>query len=165
MLWRHAALLVVFARLCAAIGGCTSDNVASSSKTADAGLDDTAVGDGICPAVAPDGGAVCLLPTGTACAYGACNTSIAECTGGYWRYGGNPPGPPCPQTPPASESACPPCWPESQTCAYGSNDCSQPDASVNRTIASCAGGTWTLAFYPCADASTDVQGDGGRDRD
>lgn len=145
------------------IGACTSQS--ATAPTADAMTDDATMTEGICPGAAPQAGAECLLPEGTLCAFGACGTPIAVCTHGRWQFGGNPASPACPDSPPASESACPKCWPETQTCRYGSVDCTAPDASANRTVASCPNGTWVLAFTPCADASTDVQGDGGAQKD
>lgn len=167
MLSRRVLLFLAVGAMAVAhgISACSTDDAASFGGV-DASVDGSAsVTEGICPDVAPEPSAVCLLPEGTACAFGACGTPVAQCTHGTWQYAGNPPGPPCPDSPPASESACPPCWPVTQTCPYGSDDCSKPDASVNRTVASCASGTWTLAFYPCADASTDVQGDATADHE
>lgn len=148
----------------ATISACSSDNSTMQPRV-NTDVDDATVTEGICPAVAPDGGDACSLPEGTTCSFGACGTPIAQCLRGVWVFGGIPGAPPCPDPPPASDSTCPPCWPENVVCRYGSDDCSQADASANRTFASCAAGTWTLTFSPCADASTDVQGDGGADRD
>jgi len=167
MLSRRLPVILAVGAMCVvrAISACATDDT-SPERFVNANVDAAAsVTEGICPDVAPDSGYVCLLPEGTACAFGACGTPIAQCTHGTWQYAETPPGPPCPDSPPASESACPPCWPATQTCPYGSDDCTLPDASANRTVASCASGTWTLAFYPCADASTDVQGDATADHE
>jgi len=147
-------------------GACGEDSTAAAKPDA-APASPEMVGEGICPARAPDAGEGCLLPEGTTCAFGTC--SIAQCTRGAWRYSGNPePQPLCPDPdPPASDSVCPPCWDPSATCAYGSEDCTKADASANRTVASCPNGLWVLEFFPCApmDAGADVQGDAGADSD
>jgi len=150
------------------ISACSTDDPAVEGLV-NATVDGSAsVTQGICPDIAPVTGEICLLPEGTVCPFGACGTPIAQCTRGAWQFGENPPGPPCADSPPASGSACPPCWPATQTCPYGSDDCSKADASVNRTIASCPSGVWTLQFFPCAgsrDAGTDVQDDARSDHE
>lgn len=154
--------------------GCT-DEVPVDKARPDSGAPPAALGESVCPDVAPAPGEACLLPEGTTCAFGACGSPIAKCTLGAWRYSGNPDSgnpTPCPKDFPASESACPPCWPSGVECTYGSTDCSAPDASANRTVASCVGGPgeplrWSLRSSPCAvtDAGADVQGDADADAD
>jgi hypothetical protein len=151
----------------AALVGACGEDAALKPADADSGSTAGAVGEGICPTTAPRSGESCVVPEGTTCAFGACGTPIARCLAGAWRYGGNPPPrPACPAPePPASESACPPCWPAGVTCAYGSEDCSSLDASANRTVASCPGGVWVLQFSPCAalGAAPDASSEGGAD--
>lgn len=148
----------------AVVSACSSDDtVVQPGVNTD--VDDATVPQGLCPQVAPDGGDTCAFPEGTTCSFGKTCGPYAQCVHGAWVYGSTPGDPPCPATPPASDSTCPPCWPETTVCRYGSEDCTQADASANRTFATCASGRWALAFSPCADASTDVQGDGGADRD
>jgi hypothetical protein len=149
----------------AAANAC-SDDAPAATQTIEAGTFDGPGPEGICPASPPRTGELCLVPEGTTCAFAACGTAIATCHRGVWAYAGNPPPrPSCDPNPPASESACPPCWPPEVSCRYGSEDCSDPDASANRTVASCPSGTWVLEFFPCNDAGTDVQRDAARDAD
>lgn len=148
----------------AVIAACSSDDPVEPPRVND-GVDGGTVTQGICPAVAPDGSDTCALPEGTTCAFGRSCGPYAQCVRGVWVYGSTPAAPPCPDTPPIADASCPACWPETAVCRYGSEDCSEADASANRTIATCGEGRWALAFSPCADASTDVQGDGGADRD
>lgn len=139
-------------------GGCDGDAVTPKTVADDSGTaDDTGTAPSICPLIAPEAGEGCLLPEGTTCAFGACGTPIAECRLGAWRYGGNPPPrPPCPAEPPPAESACPPCWPASIACDYGT--CGDGDASTtNKALAACPNGTWVLSFVACSDAGADVQ--------
>ncbi len=154
------------------VGAC-GDDPAGMSATNDAGNPSAVLEESLCPDAAPEGGEGCVVPEGTTCAFGACGSSVAQCAAGAWRYAGNPPPrPPCPTDFPASESACPPCWPAGVTCVYGSRDCDAPDASEKFTIASCPSGRWTLDSFPCAsltdggkDAGADVQGDADADAD
>jgi hypothetical protein len=162
-------LLLAIAGVVAIAGACGADATVKADST-DSGTTTGAVGDGICPAAPPALGDGCLLPEGTTCSFGECGSSIAQCLGGLWRYSGNPaPQPVCPDPePPASDTACPPCWPATGICRYGSDDCSSPDASANRTVATCPSGVWRLQYTPCAlpvDAGPDVQGDAGADAD
>jgi len=170
---RFSALAVTFVVIATIAVACGDDPGASSSKP-DSGAPLGVLGDSVCPEVAPDAGEPCVLPEGTTCAFGACGSPIAQCSLGAWRYSGNPPPrPPCPKDFPASESACPPCWPSGLECTYGSSDCSSPDASANTTVASCvdAGSglplRWRLRSFPCAvsDAGADVQRDAAPDAD
>ncbi len=144
-----------------------SDDGATDASLPDAGTSSGAVATATCPMNAPRPGEACLLPEGTTCAFGACETGYARCTGGIWRFSRNDPGQPvCPAQPPASGEACPPCWPAATSCLYGSTDCSAPDASANRAVATCAAGLWSLGFEPCRDGGgPDVQRDGGPDAD
>ncbi len=168
-----AAALIAVA-LAAIAAGCTEDPLAESPRS-EAGAPPAVLGDSVCPVVAPDAGEGCLLPEGTTCAFGACGSQIAECTLGAWRFSGNKQvEPPCPTDFPASQSVCPPCWPATKECTYGSRDCSAEDASANRTVASCVDGgagqpaRWALRTLPCAkpsDAGADVQGDADADAD
>jgi hypothetical protein len=178
MLHRSFAMLLLFSGAAAAIVGACGDPTLPSADEPDSGTATGAVGEGICPSVAPLGGEACLLPEGTTCAFSACGTEIAQCSRGVWRYSGNtPPRPPCPNPePPAPSSACPPCWPKDVTCRYGS-DCSGPNPSANWSVASCPNGRWTLEYYACAladakapvpaivDAGADVQRDAEPDAD
>jgi hypothetical protein len=167
-------MLVALAGVVATIAVACTDEAKLETARPDSGTPPAVVGDSVCPDLAPDGGSECVLPEGTTCAFGACGSSIAECTRGVWQYSGNPaPAPPCPKDFPASESACPPCWPTNAECTYGSSDCSAPDASTNTTVASCSSASsteprvWRLRTFPCAivDAGADVQGDAGPDAD
>jgi hypothetical protein len=160
-------------------GACGGDD-GGSSAGADSGSSSVVVGSSICPSpnAAPKNGDLCLLPQGATCAFGECGSSIAECVGGVWIYAGNPtPQPICPSPePPAEGTACPPCWRSADSCSYGSADCSSPDASANRAIATCPNGLWKLDYFPCASQDAgpsdggpnneaDVQGDAGLDAD
>jgi hypothetical protein len=168
MLRRRFALLVVVAAGAMTMANACSDDLDANPTGPDSGGPPGTLGDSVCPDAAPEAGEGCLLPEGTTCAFGACGSSIARCATNAWRYAGNPaPRPPCPTDFPASESACPPCWPAEVSCTYGSSDCSKPDASTNTTVASCPNGRWTTQSFPCAvsDAGADVQGDAGPDAD
>jgi hypothetical protein len=161
----------------ATIAVACTDEVPAEKPRSDAGGTPATLGDSVCPNLAPTPGERCLLPEGTTCAFGACGSSIAQCTLGAWRYSGNPDSgnlasQPCPKDFPASESACPPCWPSGLECTYGSSDCSAADASANRTVASCVADPgeplrWSLRSFPCGimDAGADVQGDAAPDAD
>lgn len=173
-------LVILASGLCAAVAAgatalvvatlvfaaCT-DDASSEPAVPDADGLVSSLGESVCPDAAPAPGEGCVLPEGTTCAFGACGSPIASCVVGAWRYGGNPAArPPCPKDFPASDSPCPACWPSGASCTYGSSDCSQPDASTNTTIASCPGGRWFLATFPCStDAGADVQGDAEPDAD
>jgi hypothetical protein len=172
---RFALLCLLLAGAAAIVGACGDDGITSPDEP-DAGSASGAVGEGICPSVAPTAGAACVLPEGTTCAFGACSTEIAQCTRGIWRYSGNtPPRPPCPEPePPQPGSACPACWPTGVTCRYGAEDCS--NSSANWTIASCPKGRWSLEYFSCAvpdakappaihDAGADVQRDADAEAD
>jgi hypothetical protein len=156
-----------------AIAAACDDDPGDFATPPDSGGPLGALGDSVCPDVAPDAGAGCVLPEGTTCAFGACGALFARCSFGIWRYSGNPTSrPPCPQDFPASDSLCPPCWPQGAECVYGSSDCSAPDASANTTVASCVLGAdqqerWSLRSSPCAisDAGADVQRDAEPDAD
>ncbi len=162
---RAAALGVTAAAVMALIGACTTATT-TDTPSSDAGEGDSAVATAVCPAAAPDAGTRCTLPEGTTCDFGSCGTRLAQCTGGTWRFGKNPPPrPPCPSQPPDIEAPCPECWPAEVTCIYGSVDCSAADASVNTSVASCVNRKWTLDVRPCRDAGADVQGDSAPDAD
>lgn len=149
----------------AAIGACSTETTTDTPGT-DAGIDDSAVATAICPATAPAAGSRCTLPEGTTCDFGSCGTRLAQCSGGTWRFGSNPPPrPACPEQPPDIEAPCPECWPAEATCVYGSQDCSAADASLNTSVASCVNRKWTLEVRPCRDAGADVQRDAGPDAD
>ncbi|MCL2777707.1 MAG: hypothetical protein FWD73_06855 [Polyangiaceae bacterium] len=118
-----------------------------------------------CPDAAPVDGDECELPEGSACFFGLCPVRVAQCMRGIWHLGQNaPPLPVCPAAPPESASDCPPCWPASVTCMYGSADCSAADASVNTAVASCADGKWAIDIQPCRTA-LDIQGDAEQSAD
>jgi hypothetical protein len=145
--------------------GTTRDDVAAP---AEGGADDGAVVVGTCPGVtsAPAAGGECILPEGTTCDFGLCGSRLARCTRGVWAFAGNPaPRPVCPALAPNEGTKCPDCWKKDVVCSYGSTDCTLPDASDNRSVASCADGGWVVEFEPCRDAGPDVQGDGGPDAD
>jgi hypothetical protein len=174
MLPRRFAVLGVALAMIATVFAACGDEPGARPASAEGGGAPGLLGDSVCPETAPDAGARCVLPEGTTCAFGACGSSIAQCSLGAWRYSGNPPPrPPCPEDFPVSESACPPCWPIEVECTYGSSDCSVADASTNTTVASCvdggAGGPlrWSLRSFPCAvtDAGADVQRDAEPDAD
>lgn len=167
MLPRSTAFVVLAVGPCmamAVVSACSSDDVLAQPGV-NPGVDDATVTQELCPKVAQDGGDPCALPEGTTCSFGSTCGPYAQCLRGVWVYGSTPGAPPCSDTPPIADASCPPCWPEPVVCRYGSEDCSQADASANRTFATCVEGRWTLTYSPCADASTDVQGDGGADRD
>jgi len=143
-----------------------ADEDAAAPLVQNEGAREAGEAEGVCPSSPPRAGVACLVPEGTTCAFSSCGSAIAVCQRGLWAYAGNPPpAPNCDPNPPASESACLPCWPAEATCRYGSEDCSSLDASANRTIASCPNGTWVLAFFPCNEAGTNVQRDAANDRD
>lgn len=163
------AIAVIFGPfgLAAACGSTTTDD----GTDVDAGTSSGAVAPAICPADAPSAGAVCTVPEGTTCAFGACDTLYARCVAGVWRLAQNGPGRPvCPAQPPAVGEACPACWPSGSSCLYGSVDCAAADASANRAVATCAEGKWAIGFEPCRDGGRegggpDVQRDGEADAD
>lgn len=158
-----AALAVLPLTLAASCG----DGGAVNTTEPDGGAGSSGVASAVCPGAAPRAGESCLLPEGTVCAFGSCDTQYARCTGGVWRLSPNDPGQPlCPAQSPFPGESCPPCWPVATSCLYGSADCNAPDASENRSIATCADGRWSLAFEPCRDGGgADVQRDGGADAD
>jgi hypothetical protein len=167
MLRHKLPVLAGFLGLTMAIAGACGDGEGGAPATPDGGRESGTIGESVCPEAAPDAGQVCLLPEGTTCAFGACGVPIARCTGGAWRYAGNPGDaqPLCPAEFPVEQSACPPCWPAGNVCTYGSTDCA---VSANKTVASCAEGRWTLDSFPCsipADAGADVQRDADADAD
>ena len=88
------------------------------------------------------------------------------CVAGAWRFAGNPaPRPPCPETPPEPDAACPACWADDMTCSYGSEVCA-PDASPNFAVATCPRGAWRVDIQKCKDGGgADVQGDAKADGD
>lgn len=176
----RARLLPTFATLVVALvsasgtaalaGACTSDF--DVTPEADGGDGDGSSTDrATCPKVPPVNAAPCTLPEGTTCTFGPC-TGVATCSRGIWRFGSNPsPVPLCPDPEPNAGTECPRCWPVEKTCPYGSDDCSLPDASTSRTLASCpaVGGAdkrvWVVDIKPCKDGGldadgADVQGDG-----
>ena len=173
MLRRRFAVLGFTFVVTATIAVACGDDPGTSPDDSDSGSPLGVLGDSVCPDAAPEAGEGCVLPEGTTCSFGVCSP-IARCSRGAWRYSGNPqPRPPCPKDFPASESACPPCWPTGLECTYGSSDCSAPDASANTTVASCVDGgadrplRWVLRSFPCGitDAGADVQGDAAPDAD
>ncbi|HVJ91228.1 MAG TPA: hypothetical protein VM580_15600 [Labilithrix sp.] len=174
MLRQRLSALAAALSLLGAIAAACDDDVIGAGVHPDAGEPEGSLGDSICPAEAPTEGERCSLPEGTTCAFGACGSPIATCFLGAWRYSKNPQSRPlCPRSFPASESACPPCWPAGVECTYGSSDCSAPDASANTTVASCVDAgmnhpqRWVLRSFPCAklDAGADVQRDSEADAD
>ncbi len=162
-----AASLGTIAVGSATLAGACGDSSASVSPGADGGEESGSVQKAECPTAEPDDGSLCLLPEGTTCNFGLCGTRLATCRQGAWILGGNAaPRPVCPADPPAVDLQCPPCWRASDSCTYGSSDCSSADASVNTAIASCPHGTWVLDIRPCRDGGgPDVQGDAGADAD
>lgn len=175
MWFRHFALraslrslAAVLAVACSAVtlAGACADDVDSLPVSPDASLPSNDAAAVPCPASMPSSGSNCALPEGTTCDFGGCGTRLARCTGGVWRVGSNsPPVSLCPDAAPNEGVPCPPCWSSDVVCRYGSRDCTSPDASENRAIASCPKGAWRVAFEPCRDAGPDVQGDGGPDAD
>lgn len=165
---RKVFALSAAAGLIAMIVAACTDESTNVDGTPDSGIDPTTIGTGVCPIVPPRINTTCLLPEGTTCAF-ACGSSIVVCQSGNWRLAGNPPPrPPCPDPAPAADTPCPACWPSAVTCRYGSEDCTAPDASTNRAIASCPDGKWRISFSPCADAGdagSNVQGDADADAD
>jgi hypothetical protein len=166
LLAQVAAALIACAASVAVIGAC-ADEPAAEPPQPDSGVDDGAVATAICPTIAPEAGAKCVLPEGTTCDFGFCGTVLARCTGGIWRFASNaPPRPLCPDAaPPDDEAECPQCWPEDVACIYGSQDCSAADASANTAVATCLARRWTVEIRPCRDAGADVQGDAQQDAD
>lgn len=148
-----------------------SDSSSTTPGAADSGNAPATVGPGECPDVAPKPGDGCVLPEGTTCAFGC--SLFARCAKGVWSFGGNVASTSCPTDYPVSGSACS-CFPATIACNYGSTDCSAPDASTNRSVASCPNGTWVIETFPCSDASSvtppadagaDVQGDAAAEAD
>jgi hypothetical protein len=163
---RGAVLSLAIGAAFASVTPACGDEATARPPASDAGIDDAAVALAVCPSTAPAEGTGCTLPEGTTCDFGRCATRIALCTRGAWRFAANtPPLPACPLQPPDLEATCPPCWPEGVTCVYGSQDCSQPDASPNTAVASCVGDRWSVDIRPCRDGGADVQRDGGADAD
>lgn len=165
---KRAALPIAAALVALAAAAACFEDGATDGIGTDAGLGDSAIATAVCPAAAPDAGTRCTLPEGTTCGFGRCGTVLAECTGGVWLFGSNPPpAPVCPSEPPATEAPCPDpeCWPADASCFYGSQDCTSPDASLNTSIAWCIDRRWTLDVRPCRDAGADVQGDAEPDGD
>jgi hypothetical protein len=162
--WRAA--LSLFALVFGALGSsanCAAEDVGSPVPKGE-GEDANPIVT-VCPSVPPDDYAECNLPEGSSCLFELCPTRIAQCTRGRWRFGNNaPPLLVCPDAPPESESECPPCWPDSVTCPYGSLDCSAEDASINTAVASCVRGTWAVDIRPCRNGGgSNVQGDADGD--
>lgn len=155
----RAALLTVpsvmgFASACGSAQGVDGADAGASIEAGPVSLAPKAT----CPARAPEPEAPCVLPEGTTCDFGECGTRLARCTRGAWRYGENPaPVATCPAVPPEADASCPPCWPASAICTYGSTDCAAPDASLNTARASCAHGVWSIDFRACGDGGADVQ--------
>jgi hypothetical protein len=156
------ALGSLLAAVAAACGADTEDPATLPER----GAEDSGIIVATCPKARPANGTECLLPEGTTCDFGQCGTLLAQCSRGLWVLASNdPPRPPCPDVAPNPGIACPPCWAPAVSCPYGSTDCSLPDASDNKTIATCPDGGWVVEFRPCRDAGPDVQGDGGPDAD
>lgn len=150
----------------AALAASCAEDLTVRTPTVDASLEDSTVSTAVCPEAMPGGDLACSLPEGTTCDFGGCGTRVAQCSGGRWRVGTNPaPKPVCPAEPPTVDAPCPPCWPESATCSYGSRDCTSAEASLNRSVASCADGRWSLEVTPCRDAGANVQADADADAD
>jgi hypothetical protein len=164
---RHVAAIAAVLAPMALAASCGSGATDDPSRE-DAGSSSGAVAPAACPTAVPVGGASCSLPEGTTCAFGACDTRYARCASGVWQIAQNGLGRPiCPAQPPAVGEACPPCWPSSSSCLYGSVDCAAADASANRAVATCGlEGTWVIGFEPCQDGGgPDVQRDAGPDAD
>lgn len=164
---RRAAALSFFVLVALHVATSCAEAGTDDGTVVDAGSSSGAIAPATCPVVAPPAGGECLVPEGTTCAFGPCDTRFARCTGGAWRYSDNDPGQPiCPSQPPAAGESCPPCFPTATSCLYGSADCNAADASTNRVVAACVSGLWTLGLEPCRDGGgPDVQGDGGPDAD
>lgn len=141
-----------------AVACSTTDGLVAEGENG--GSSEPAVASGRCPEAGPPNGSICFLPEGTACVFGSCGTSIAQCNGGAWTYSTVDHRPPCPEQVPDIDEPCPSCWPAGATCTYGSLDCAQSDASGGtRATASCEpGGTWSVVIEPCRDGGADVQG-------
>jgi hypothetical protein len=168
MLRRRLAMLGALMPFLLAIAVACSEEAPAAKSTSNPPPPVGGLEDSVCPVAAPDPGQACLLPDGTTCAFGACNSAIAQCLGGAWHYSGNQAqNPPCPTDFPLAGAVCPSCWAPDASCVYGSSDCSAPDASANTTVASCPGGHWILTTFPCAisDAGADVQRDAELDAD
>ncbi|MCL2723503.1 MAG: hypothetical protein FWD69_03610 [Polyangiaceae bacterium] len=141
---------LVLAALVSMASNC--DGHETAPPAIDAGSEAGSIDRAECPDAPPADGDACALPEGSSCSFGLCPVLVAQCTRGYWRFAHNAPPPlNCPLVPPESDSDCPPCWPDSMTCTYGSTDCSAPDASVNTAVATCPSGKWVLDIRPCRD--------------
>ena len=161
------ALVLVIGSATAALAGACGEGAMTITPTEDGGEESGSLQRADCPAAEPANGSLCLLPEGTTCDFGQCGPLLARCSQGVWTRAGNPTaGPKCPDKSPTEGVKCPACWPVTLSCPYGSTDCSLPDASPNKAVASCPAGTWVLDYQPCRDGGgADVQRDGGPDAD
>src|SRR3954471_21412452 len=101
---RRASLVATIPLVVVAIATCTDDAPPRVDGT-DSGAQPGQLEESVCPDAAPESGEGCAVPEGTTCAFGACSTTIAQCTRGTWKFAGNPvPPPTCPIDFPASES-------------------------------------------------------------
>lgn len=150
-----------------ALGSACGDTVSDGSAEVDGGSSTGIVEPAVCPKVAPGRDEPCRLPEGTTCAFGESSCVLVECTRGSWRYGTTGAAdPPCPETVPNAGVACPPCWPSTLACTYGSTDCSREDASLNTAVATCPSGRWAVDIRACRDGGgSNVQGDAASDGD
>ena len=161
---RRAWLGAVIPAIMMAVVTCNDDTTTATPDARPVGPPG-ALGASTCPDAAPRVGESCLLPEGTTCAFGACNTTIAQCSFGSWRFGGSPPvRAACPVDFPVSGEACPACFSPEVSCTYGSENCA---VSANRSVARCEAGVWDIKTTACSinDAGADVQRDAGPDSD
>lgn len=160
-----------------AVATSCSDDPTRGATTPDGGAPPGQLASGVCPDAAPEAGADCVLPEGTTCSFAACGASIAQCTRGIWRFGGNPPpsldaATVCPKDFPAPLSPCP-CFPASVACRYGT--CEGADATASVSSATCNdAGLWSISIVETcpardagapSDAGADVQHDAAADVD
>lgn len=164
-----------------AIATSCSDDPTPVSGSPDSGAEPGQLAQGVCPDAAPEAGEGCVVPEGTTCSFGTCaSASLAQCTRGTWRIGGNPPPSQdaavlCPSDIPQSETACSTCFPAGLACRYGT--CVGADATATVSSASCAAGQWVIDIVQTCpardsgsdgaslDAGADVQGDADADVD
>ena len=114
-----------------------------------------------CPAVAPDAGSSCALPTGTTCAFGQCGGVFFSCRSGVWNAAPVTPEPSvCPAAVPDAGMDCPACFYPDASCLY-ENGCSN-NAGIGAIRASCGASGWHLATVAC---TANIIGDGGDPND
>lgn len=160
---RRPWLAAVIPLIAVAVATSCSDDPTAPSGTPDSGAQPGQLGQSFCPDAAPEAGEGCVVPEGTTCSFGACSeATIAQCTRGAWRFGGNPPPlASCPSDFPVSGQTCPACFPANLRCRYGT--CDGADATANVSSASCDGGVWSISIVETCPPRDSGLGDSSAD--